>query len=52
MILNYPHLVSLLYAIFTWVNDVAFITLVPKINAATIQAQPPLDTREAKLTYG
>ena len=29
--------------VFTWLNAMATITLVPKIGAATIQIQPPFD---------
>ena len=39
------------YTVFTWLNAAAFITLVPKIDAATIQTRPPLDTRERCLSH-
>ena len=41
----------LVYTVFTWLNTVVFITLVPKIDVATIQTRPPLDTREQYLSH-
>ena len=32
--------------VFTWLNAAATITLVPKIDAATIQTRPLLDTQK------
>ena len=37
--------VHTVFTVFTWLDAVAFITLVYKIDAATIQTQPPLNTR-------
>ena len=37
------HDIVCMHTIFTWLNAVAFITLVPEIDATTIQTRPLLD---------
>jgi len=37
--------------VFTWLNAVATITLVSKIDVVTIQSRPPFDTRKQLLSH-
>ena len=41
----------IIITVFTWLNAVATITLVPKIGAATVQTRPPFDTRNRCLNH-
>jgi len=44
-------LIQKLDTIFTWLNATATITLVPKIDVATVQTQPPFDKRKQCLSH-
>ena len=54
VVLSTNHILHLhmpiLFTVFTWLNIVAFITVVPKIDAATVQNWPTLSSQKQCLS--